>query len=337
MCAAGLHKRRHQSIGHRTVEQRWFQAEVHIRGKFHASNDQIVDSGRWFLLASDGLPVHVSATHFVVKFCCSFFFGSLITICLCRCILFTNLVLVVVSAIFYTIKNNYRTSSEEELENSQKTSRNMSNTEMKKARQSLGTRILSSYCVKTNSSIITGHDLGSDSIPCIHGLRLVISYLGGWRHTFASGAHTSLTMHNFWNYISRALGMIWIICGHLFFYGPGAIDNVQMTLIYAEAWYLQPLFATAMSVDTYFVIRCRCRYAFIIIILLIIIICYFPVDSFYHIYSFKRRKSKRKSVRWLILRRVSSIVICGRSRDHRSLRRWWIITDDTNTFHITHA
>lgn len=53
----------------------------------------------------------------------------------------------------------------------------------------------------------------------------------------------------------RAFGMIWIIAGHLFFYGPSAIENLQMVLAYAEEWYLQPLFAVAIAVDTYFVIR----------------------------------------------------------------------------------
>lgn len=50
--------------------------------------------------------------------------------------------------------------------------------------------------------------------------------------------------------------MIWIIAGHLFFYGPSAVENLQMVLTYAEDWYLQPLFSVAIAVDTYFVIRC---------------------------------------------------------------------------------
>lgn len=53
----------------------------------------------------------------------------------------------------------------------------------------------------------------------------------------------------------RAIGMVWIIAGHLFFYGPAAVDNLQMIFTYAEAWYLQPLFSVAIAVDTYFVIR----------------------------------------------------------------------------------
>lgn len=55
--------------------------------------------------------------------------------------------------------------------------------------------------------------------------------------------------------LCRALGMIWIIAGHLFFYGPASVENLQMVLTYAEEWYLQPLFSVAIAVDTYFVIR----------------------------------------------------------------------------------
>lgn len=59
----------------------------------------------------------------------------------------------------------------------------------------------------------------------------------------------------YFSFSVRALGMIWIIAGHLFFYGPGAIENLSIVLTYAESWYLQPLFAVAMAVDSYFVIR----------------------------------------------------------------------------------
>lgn len=48
--------------------------------------------------------------------------------------------------------------------------------------------------------------------------------------------------------------MVWIIAGHLFFYGPSAVENLQMVLTYAEEWYVQPLFSVAIAVDTYFVI-----------------------------------------------------------------------------------
>lgn len=49
--------------------------------------------------------------------------------------------------------------------------------------------------------------------------------------------------------------MIWIIAGHIFFYGPAAIDNLQMIFTYAETWYYQPILCVAMAVDSYFVIR----------------------------------------------------------------------------------
>lgn len=83
-------------------------------------------------------------------------------------------------------------------------------------------KFIMSFSLKRNSKIITTSSLGNDSIESIHGL--------------------------------RALGMCWIIVGHTFFYAPGTIDNLQMILTYAENWYLQPVFAVAMAVDTYFVI-----------------------------------------------------------------------------------
>lgn len=63
----------------------------------------------------------------------------------------------------------------------------------------------------------------------------------------------NVCIHNYG--ISRAIGMIWIVAGHIFFYGPGAVENLQMVLTYAEDWYLQPLFSVAIAVDSYFVIR----------------------------------------------------------------------------------
>jgi hypothetical protein len=57
--------------------------------------------------------------------------------------------------------------------------------------------------------------------------------------------------------------MVWIVASHLFFYAPGSIKNLQMILTYAENWYLRPLFATALCVDTYFVIR-LVKYSFLI-------------------------------------------------------------------------
>ncbi|XP_055322373.1 nose resistant to fluoxetine protein 6-like isoform X2 [Sitodiplosis mosellana] len=83
-------------------------------------------------------------------------------------------------------------------------------------------RFFSCFCIVKNSEIITTESLGTDSIEVIHGM--------------------------------RALGMVWIIAGHLFFYGPSSVENLQMVLTYAEEWYVQPLFSVAICVDTYFVI-----------------------------------------------------------------------------------
>lgn len=49
--------------------------------------------------------------------------------------------------------------------------------------------------------------------------------------------------------------MVWIISAHLFIYGQVAIENLNLVFTYAESWYVQPLFAVAISVDTFFVIR----------------------------------------------------------------------------------
>lgn len=84
-------------------------------------------------------------------------------------------------------------------------------------------RLFTCFSISKNISIITSKSVGQDSIEVIHGM--------------------------------RAIGIIWIISGHIFFYGPGAIDNLQMVFTYAEIWYFQPMFSVAMVVDSYFVIR----------------------------------------------------------------------------------
>lgn len=43
--------------------------------------------------------------------------------------------------------------------------------------------------------------------------------------------------------------------GHIFFYAPGAIENIQHIFVYANSYLLQPLFAVALAVDTFYVIR----------------------------------------------------------------------------------
>ena len=49
--------------------------------------------------------------------------------------------------------------------------------------------------------------------------------------------------------------MVWILTGHIYCYAYGTIDNMQMTFAYAQTWILQPIFSTAISVDTFFVMR----------------------------------------------------------------------------------
>lgn len=53
----------------------------------------------------------------------------------------------------------------------------------------------------------------------------------------------------------RALGALWIIAGHVYYYAFGPLDNVQLIFAYADAWILQPLFAAAISVDSFYVMR----------------------------------------------------------------------------------
>jgi hypothetical protein len=53
----------------------------------------------------------------------------------------------------------------------------------------------------------------------------------------------------------RALGALWIILGHLYYYAYGPTDNIELIFAYADAWILQPLFAAAISVDSFYVMR----------------------------------------------------------------------------------
>lgn len=89
---------------------------------------------------------------------------------LCRCALFTNAILVAISTIYNAMKGIDRTSSEEKLEQSHKSSM-VENKMMEEPRPTLASKFLSTYCVHSNSKIITTTDLGSDSIQCIHGMR----------------------------------------------------------------------------------------------------------------------------------------------------------------------
>lgn len=53
----------------------------------------------------------------------------------------------------------------------------------------------------------------------------------------------------------RALGALWIMAGHVYYYAFGPTDNIQLIFAYADAWLLQPLFAAAISVDSFYVMR----------------------------------------------------------------------------------
>lgn len=45
------------------------------------------------------------------------------------------------------------------------------------------------------------------------------------------------------------------MAGHIYCYAYGAIDNLQITFAKAQKWAFQPILSTAISVDTFFVLR----------------------------------------------------------------------------------
>lgn len=53
----------------------------------------------------------------------------------------------------------------------------------------------------------------------------------------------------------RALGALWIIVAHVYYYAFGPTDNIQLIFAYADSWVLQPLFSAAISVDSFYVMR----------------------------------------------------------------------------------
>lgn len=79
------------------------------------------------------------------------------------------------------------------------------------------------FSVKSNSSFIMSTKLSKNSIQPIHGI--------------------------------RALGALWIFAGHVYYYAFGPTDNIQLIFAYAHSWLLQPLFAAAISVDSFYVMR----------------------------------------------------------------------------------
>lgn len=53
----------------------------------------------------------------------------------------------------------------------------------------------------------------------------------------------------------RALGALWIFAGHVYYYAFGPTDNLELIFAYANSWILQPFFAAAISVDSFYVMR----------------------------------------------------------------------------------
>lgn len=79
------------------------------------------------------------------------------------------------------------------------------------------------FSVTSNGSFIISTKLSKNSIQPIHGI--------------------------------RALGALWIFAGHVYYYAFGPTDNIQLIFAYANSWLLQPLFAAAISVDSFYVMR----------------------------------------------------------------------------------
>lgn len=79
------------------------------------------------------------------------------------------------------------------------------------------------FSLKANGRFIMSTKLSKKSIAPIHGL--------------------------------RATGALWIMAGHVYYYAFGPTDNIELIFAYANSWILQPLFAAAISVDTFYVMR----------------------------------------------------------------------------------
>lgn len=77
------------------------------------------------------------------------------------------------------------------------------------------------FSLRSNGNFIMSTKLSKNSIQPIHGI--------------------------------RALGALWIFAGHVYYYAFGPTDNIQLIFAYADSWLLQPLFAAAISVDSFYV------------------------------------------------------------------------------------
>lgn len=92
-----------------------------------------------------------------------------------------------------------------------------------KLKASVAEKFWECFSLKENSRFILSTKINKKSIPPVHGI--------------------------------RALGALWIFAGHVYYYAFGPTDNLQLIFAYANAWILQPLFAAAISVDSFYVMR----------------------------------------------------------------------------------
>lgn len=51
---------------------------------------------------------------------------------------------------------------------------------------------------------------------------------------------------------NRAIGMLWIIIAHVYFFSFGSIDNMQLAMNFADLLIVQPMLNAAINVDTFF-------------------------------------------------------------------------------------
>lgn len=97
-----------------------------------------------------------------------------------------------------------------------------------------------------NFRFIMSGEISKSSIPSIHGIRLVKNWFYSLQTYFKSFYHF---------YTLRSIAMLWIMLGHVYIFGFSTIDNIQFIYAYADKWILQPIFSSAISVDTFFVLR----------------------------------------------------------------------------------
>lgn len=94
---------------------------------------------------------------------------------------------------------------------------------IKRLKSTVAEKFWECFCLKENFKFVFSTKINKKSIAPVHGI--------------------------------RALGALWIIAGHVYYYAFGPTDNIQLIFAYADAWVLQPLFAAAISVDSFYVMR----------------------------------------------------------------------------------